>query len=283
MFMRPSRERPYLTSRNGENAEICVWRDEPWTGKYLIPLFLFAFVILLTVPALAQEGGHAIGACTVIDKSGSYVLAKNITATQRDLKTVPNRIPACIVIVADFVSLDLQGYTITGPGWEAVGPFGISVTGNASDKWPSATHIRNGCVTNFERGINVEGLGHTVEGVRVYGNNVGITLDGDGHRVKDAVAISNWTGIICWSWRGLSVEHSQISSNTGSGISLWFDSENRNLGSRIVGNTVVGKGEYGIHAPCPSLILQNMVYKNGWGDIVIEGSGCTQSDNNPAP
>jgi hypothetical protein len=256
--------------------------------KSVILVVVFTFVTLLAVPAWAQyqdsQGtGQSIYACTVITKPGSYVLAKNITATQRDLRTVPNRVPACIVIVADFVSLDLHGYTITGPGWTDVGPFGISVTGNANDKWPSATHIRNGCVTNFERGINVEGLGHTVDGVRVYGNNVGLMLDGDDHRVKDAVAISNGTGIICWSWRGLSVEQSQISGNFGTGISLWHDQGNMNLGSRIVGNTVVGNGEYGIHAPCPSLILQNMVYQNGLDDILIEGCPGTRSDNYPEP
>jgi hypothetical protein len=85
--------------------------------KSVILVVVFTFVTLLAVPAWAQyqdsQGtGQSIYACTVITKPGSYVLAKNITATQRDLRTVPNRVPACIVIVADFVSLDLHGYTI---------------------------------------------------------------------------------------------------------------------------------------------------------------------------
>jgi hypothetical protein len=254
--------------------------------RYVMLALLFTFLIVLAVPAWAQyqdsQGtGTSISACTIIDKPGSYALARNITARQSDLKHIRNE-SACILIVADLVSLDLRGYAITGPGTDKYA-FGVYSTANASLKYPIATYIRNGSVTNFYSGVNVEGAGHTVEGVRVYANGEGISLSGDGHRVKDAVAMSNGTGISCWSWRGLSVEHSQIIGSSYSGISLWYDQGNNNLGSRIVGNTVVGNGEYGIHAPCPSLILQNMVYQNGLGDIKIEGDGCTQSDNHSAP
>ena len=258
--------------------------------RYVIPALLFTFVILLTVPALAQDGVQAIGACTVIDKPGSYVLAKNITATYRDLKSVAaERTPACIVIVADFVSLDLQGRTIAGPGWPTdKDVVGIYSTGDISGKTPIATHIRNGCVTKFERGIAFEGAGHTVEGVRVAGNGAGISMDGDGIRVKDVVAVSNWWGILSFGGNGQSVEHCQVNSNLGHGIYQWPDSERLSLGSRIVGNTVSGNALYGIYAHCPSVILQNMVYKNGsdqdgWHDIVLVpgSSDCTLSDNNP--
>jgi hypothetical protein len=77
--------------------------------RYVIPTLLFTFVILVAVPALAQDGVQSIGACTIIDKPGSYVLARDITATLRDLKQAPvDRFtvgPACIVIVADFGTL----------------------------------------------------------------------------------------------------------------------------------------------------------------------------------
>ncbi len=58
--------------------------------RFLILTFLFTFVILLAVPGLAQNQdsqgtGTSIYGCTIIDKPGSYVLAKNITATMRSM------------------------------------------------------------------------------------------------------------------------------------------------------------------------------------------------------
>lgn len=127
--------------------------------KSVILVVAFTFVILLTVPAWAQyqdtQGtGQSIYACTVISKPGSYVLAKNITATQSDLKRIRNE-SACILILADFVTLDLRGYAITGPGLD-MEAFGIYSTANASGKQPIATHVRNGSITNFNRGFDID-------------------------------------------------------------------------------------------------------------------------------
>ncbi len=256
--------------------------------RYLILALIFTFVNLLTLPAWAQS---IISGCTGIHNSGSYMLDGNITVKESELG---EDVPGCIVIDADFVNLDLRGYTITGPGWQ-VGRqvFGVYSTANTEGKYPVATHIRNGSVTGFERGIAVEGAGHTVEGVRVALNGVGISMDGDGMRAKDVVAWSNWAGILCWSGNGNSVEHSQITSNYAYGISLKNPTDTNtqyfgSLGSRIVGNTVWGNGVSGIFVPCPSVILQNMVYKNGLGArdniVIVTGSApCTRAENNPLP
>ena len=257
--------------------------------KSVILVAVFTFVILLTVPAWAQnqdtQGAvQSIGACTVMDKPGSYALTRNITARQSDLKHIGND-SACILILADFVSLDLRGYTITGPGTGDHDGYGIMITTNAGGKSPIAAYVRNGCITNFNRGFDVDedpvagGLGHTVEGVRVAGNWAGIFLNGVGVRVKDVVAVSNGVGMYLWSGYGHSVEHCQVHSSGGEGIAMRWEC----YGSRIVGNTVSGNGTYGIYAQCPSLILQNMAFQNGWGDVVVLGSSCTTSDNNPAP
>jgi len=115
--------------------------------------------------------------------------------------------------------------------------------------------------------------------VRVAGSWAGIFLNGVGVRVKDVVAVSNGVGIYLWSGYGHSVEHCQVHSNGGEGITMRPEC----LGSRIVGNTVSGNGTYGIYAQCPSLILQNMAYNNGTDIFVIDVSACIQSDNNPVP
>jgi hypothetical protein len=253
------------------------------------------FVILLTVPALAQGGVQAIGACTIIDKPGSYVLARDITATLRDLKQAPgDRFgvgPACIVIVADFVSLDLQGHTITGPeAWDTGA--GIFTTADASGKEPTAIHIRNGCVKGFRWGVAVEGTGNVVEQVRVAGNEFGMSLRGNGIKVKEVIVVSNrMSGILWFGDHGVSVENCQINSNGWVGIHLWPPDEwGQPYGGRIVGNTVSNNGGYGIYAYCPTLILQNMAYSNGSGprdNIVVVTdpfkTPCTRSDNSPEP
>jgi hypothetical protein len=263
--------------------------------RYVIPTLLFTFVILVAVPALAQDGVQSIGACTIIDKPGSYVLARDITATLRDLKQAPvDRFTvglACIVIVADFVSLDLQGHTITGPeAWDS-GNAGIFITADARGNLPTAAHIRNGGVTGFTTGVAVEGTGHVVEQVRVARNQYGISLRGNGIKVKEVIAVSNYFGILWFGDHGVSVENCQISSNGGTGILQWPPDEwGQPFGSRIVGNTVSNNGGYGIYAYCPSLIVQNMVYSNGSGprdNIVVVtdpfNTPCTRSDNSPEP
>src|SRR5512136_2418293 len=58
------------------------------TRRYVVPAVLLTFLILLAVPAFAQDEVQAIGACTVIEKPGSYVLGNDIKATLADLKRV---------------------------------------------------------------------------------------------------------------------------------------------------------------------------------------------------
>jgi hypothetical protein len=265
------------------------------SSRFPVPAFLLTFVIMLAVPALAQDGVQAIGACTIIDKPGSYVLARDIKATVRDLKwAAPGRFTgACIVIVADFVSLDLQGHTITGPqAFENSNNAGIYTTADVSDKQPTAAHIRNGCVTGFMAGIAVEGTGHMVERMRVAGNIAGMTLRGNGTKVKEVMAVSNQDqGILWFGNYGVSVEDCQVNSNGWMGIQQWNPDEyGEALGSRIVGNTVSHNGGYGIYVRCPALILQNMAHSNGSGprdNIVVVtdpfNTPCTRSDNSPEP
>ncbi len=262
------------------------------SGRHFVVLaLLFAFVFLLTVPASAQGSGQRIGNCTVIDKPGSYELARNIKARLTDLKPVPDVAPSCIVITASFVTLDLNGQTITGPGWGSPLPetYGVLIHSNPDGEWPIATQIRNGSVAKFNFGIGIGGDGHAVEQVRLTGNWAGVLFGGNGIRVKEVIAISNSMGIYGWSGDGNSVEHCQVRSNNEIGILMRPQDQDGPgiLGSRIVGNTVSGNGGYGIYAQCPSLILQNMSYNNGGGNIVtVPGppdAPCTQSDNNPAP
>jgi parallel beta-helix repeat protein len=111
-------------------------------------------------------------------------------------------------------------------------------------------------------------------------SGAGVSIAGSGIRVEEVHAISNGgDGILCFGGSGHSLRHNEVNLNNGIGINLDVCP-----GNSIIGNTVSGNTGVGILANCPSVILQNMAFQNGGGDIVAEpAAACTRSDNNPAP
>jgi hypothetical protein len=115
--------------------------------------------------ATAADGIRSIGSCQTIDKPGSYVLAKSLTARGN-----------CLVITASFVTVDLGGYTISGDGT------GVGITNGGGGfttegAGPFDITIRNGTVTAFENGVHLDGRGHVVEAIRAVDNAaIGIHL-----------------------------------------------------------------------------------------------------------
>ena len=63
---------------------------------------LFVTAPFAACPALAQP--TTITACQTISQPGAYVLAANLS----------NAEGSCLVITASFVTIDLQGFTISG-------------------------------------------------------------------------------------------------------------------------------------------------------------------------
>ena len=74
------------------------------------PIVFALGAIILTGGAIAREEGPTeIEKCRTIDKPGSYKLVNNLTG--------PLSGPGdCLEIAADFVTIDLAGFTISGPG-----------------------------------------------------------------------------------------------------------------------------------------------------------------------
>jgi hypothetical protein len=91
-------------------------------------------------------------ACGSITQSGSYELTTNLRATGD-----------CLRIDADFVSIDLKGFTIFGNGTGT----GIA---NANGSKRREVAISNWVVSNFEYGIALEANNHVVENMRVVSN-----------------------------------------------------------------------------------------------------------------
>jgi hypothetical protein len=148
---------------------------------------------LLALEANAQDKHvTTISTCTVIDRPGAYQVGKVITATLRDLIFIPEIfIPACIIITADFVTVDLGGNTIIGPG----SGLGITSAGNTR-----GIKVHSGSVTNFDVGVYLDGNSHTVEYVQGIGNRDGgisVGIAGAGHRAIGNVTNNNgFVGLI---------------------------------------------------------------------------------------
>jgi hypothetical protein len=77
-------------------------------------VFVFAAAILIA-KADAQAAPIPIKACQVISQPGSYVLARNLSATGD-----------CLVISASFVTVDLAGFSINSSQGTAISASGTS-------------------------------------------------------------------------------------------------------------------------------------------------------------
>ena len=111
--------------------------------KALFPIALGA--ILFASTAGAREP-TPIKACQTISQPGSYELANNLTANGD-----------CLVITADFVTIDLAGFAISGTG----GPGFTAISGGNVE----GITVRNGSISGFSTGVDLGG--GIVEGLRV--------------------------------------------------------------------------------------------------------------------
>jgi hypothetical protein len=171
-----------------------------------------------------------------VTASGSYRLTGNLVA------------PAStdgIDVTAANVTIDLNGFTIGGPGGAtSATPIGI----NASGK--SDVTVENGAVTGFGTGVEVGSSG-IVRSVHADANGVGINA-GNNSVIEGCTANSSTVndGIDCLA------------------------------GCVISGNTANGNFDNGIVAQNGSVISGNVVFHNTANDgILCNGSGCLISGN----
>src|SRR5262245_25013784 len=134
----------------------------PWVGAMVVALILVVSawlgvahavdgVVLITQNLVTASGGFPF----TITQAGSYGLGGNLT--------VPANIDG-IVIAADNVTLDLNGFAILGSG----GGSGVSDAGVVH----SGITVRNGTVRNFATGIEFFHSGLTnVEQIRALQNS----------------------------------------------------------------------------------------------------------------
>src|SRR5205823_2429568 len=99
----------------------------------LLLTIAFGLGVAFQTPRASAQGPITITACRTIDQPGSYVLANNLFATGD-----------CLVVRANFVTIDLAGFLIIGDG-----------TGAGISSELLGTTVRNGTVVSFDFGIKL--------------------------------------------------------------------------------------------------------------------------------
>jgi hypothetical protein len=104
----------------------------------------------------AREGPIEIEKCQTISQLGSYKLVKNLTFT--------GTTGTCLSITANFVTIDLAGFTISKPSGQEPGNPTVAI-GAGNDT--TGITVRNGSIAGFGFGVALEGSNSIVEGLHV--------------------------------------------------------------------------------------------------------------------
>ena len=204
------------------------------------------FILMLAVIILTScigsnvlaAGPKKIRKCMTIKKSGSYVVTKNLQAT---MKTDGH----CITIDADFVTLDLGGFTLKGLD-EGIG-FGVW------DNNISHTNVvvRNGNITQFLLGMSLYNCNvGTIENIAAFDNTLNGINTGSAFIVTENKALDN--------------------GNTGIQV---------NAGSLVKNNISRGNIGNGFYFNCPVNSIGNMAMENISTNYYNAGVGCQSANN----
>lgn len=137
--------------------------------------------------------GDSPGYPVTITNPGSYKLGSNLSP--------PSGVDA-IDISADYVTLDLNGCTITGFDTCSIVPPNLGAT-CAAGSWGEGvystgaqTTVKNGSVNGFSTGVDLGGDAGNVSKVSLSQDEIGLVTFGFGYLVDDVQAFRNGTGII---------------------------------------------------------------------------------------
>ena len=227
-----------------------------------------------------------------ITKSGSYKLTSNLV--------VPAGIDGIDVLAPD-VTIDLNGFSITGPiVCTGFGPVtcptattGVGINGSNENETagPADVKVFNGSVNGMgSHGIFLSGDGSMVERVSVQSNaGSGIIVAGS---VLESSSIGNGsTGVLAFI-----VRDSEAANNAGDGIitdgrgGVALDDVSSFNGKRgivaqnasVTGSTITLNKGVGLQATCPSAILNNTIVANA-SSIQTEEPGCVLENNGTRP
>ena len=241
------------------------------------------FLLAFAPPALAVDGvvlinqstsvnglpgcPNVAGSLITVCQSGSYRLSGNLT--------VPDANTIAIQITVDNVTIDLNGFSLLGPGGASGSGFGIF-----SQNFNSFITVSNGTIRGFgSDGIFLAGgVGIRIEGVTaVFNVRDGIGA-GEGMVTLCHANSNGGAGIVGVG----TLSNSSALSNNGDGI-VWTGSATGNYSSGNRGNGFSGAGTFmantaisntlaGIVTFNPSVIMSNTLLLNGTKITAPNGS-----------
>jgi hypothetical protein len=207
--------------------------------------------------------GDAPGFPVTLSLPGSYRLSGNLT--------VPAQTDGIVIQTSD-ITIDLNGFRITGGPERAEEVFGIT----DRDVAHRGIVIRNGAMTNLgivmashqvevremriaraHFAIRIAGDMAVVTGNSVFGGFTAIRIDGTDAIITDNIVSRNVSGIVSFSAMAL------VRGNSASFNDFW-----------------------GIRSICPSTVIENVARNNGQFDInlgPVFGDDCTRANNSPTP
>lgn len=219
-------------------------------------------VLIDQVRALAGNvtPGDAPGFPVTISIRGSYRLSSGLF--------VPADTDGIVITAAEGVSIDLNGFQITGNG----GEFGVGNVGGAAH----GMSVRNGSVTGFREGVSIGASASEVRDVRAFENSsAGIQVSGNVLVTGNSVA-RNGVGIKAF-------EDALVSGNAASLNDIGIETRKNSM---VSGNTT-GSNRIGIKVVCPSGLVGNTSSGNFELNIVEENfldpTPCSRANNHPKP
>jgi hypothetical protein len=249
---------------------------------------------------LKKSHGRNIWRCRSIARSGSYVLRRNLSTED-----------TCLTINANHVTIDLNGYVISGKGADNEG---LGITGSAK----YGIHLRNGTITNFGPNSASGGAAidlssskfSTLNEMHIDNNAFGAEL-GEGARVTNSIfSRTGGAGALALVVdKGSTVKdntfyQNEIHLSTGSGsVVINNNASDGNIDSFLIGekslftgNNVVDTSDEGVRVGKNSNVINNNAFGNGGnldlnidcpsnvvgnavGTFVIFGDECNQVNN----
>lgn len=214
----------------------------------------------------------------VINASGSYKLIGNLM--------VPNANTTAIRIVdpAKDVTIDLNGFTISGPTVCTGTPPTLNCTPTGSGYGIEATGVTAGSLSLTVRNGTIRGMGSggiqsgganvvEIEGVKALSNGGDGVSVGFAGSVSNCIAMHN-AGVGIFA-ADVAVVNCVADGNEVSGIV--------STGAHVTGNRANYNGEHGIHIDSPgypgSVVAANIVYGNQDAGILVESRGAIVRDN----
>jgi len=213
--------------------------------RALRSIALVSLFTALLIPATAfAKGPIAIKTLPyTIAVPGSYTLSGNLTYTANSTNA--------ITISANNVTLDMGGYSLTGPGSLASAYNGISISGNGVE-------VRNGDISGFSIGLYAgNSISLKISNLRLHDNLTGISMASSafGAEIKDCVAYNN-ENIGIFVMAPGSIILNNISYNNGTDPS-----------------------NYGIYVYGPSCVIIGNSSQANSGTGIFAGPGCTVKNN----